>query len=125
MTLRATVRCSRCDDAAIVLTAHSLDELAALTSSAILCVHATKAHVTHVVSAEPEIGSLPPEKDWPTILLRCLVPGCAEKGQVTELEVRAPLVLAPAIALLFHSAHEGHAFRLSVGGYSWETPIRG
>ena len=115
---RATVTC--CDSGKLSVEAETQTELAFAIAAAVLRLHATKPHCEHEIRFES--GPLP--ADDGDLELRCLVSGCDErKNAASSLKTRCPIALVPAIALCFHSAHEGHAFSIRWNGREWATPV--
>ena len=115
---KATIVCS-CG-VTVPVEASSRAALPAIVAGAVLGLHATKPHSEHVVTFTLD--------DWPaptvSLEVECLASGCADRGNVVLLETRCALELVPAIALVFHTSHEGHPLRLRVDGDEWTSPMR-
>ena len=91
-------------------------------AAAILSIHASKEHVTHeirffFIETQPALKK--------ELVVRCLVEGCRERWRAngarseeewTSLRVFVEPALVPAVALAFHTSHEGHAMSIVYDG---------
>jgi hypothetical protein len=101
-------------------------ELCAQSLAVGVAMHACKAHQAHKVQLrlEPETArSLLGEGARKHLHIECLAGGCSDRATPTQLDAGlVPAELIGALALCFHTSHEGHPFRITWGDQSWESP---
>lgn len=114
--LRATVFCFDCEAELTTVEAGSARELGVLLASTVLCAHSTTAHRKHQVTVEQEGEAPSAPGTVRSLKIECLA------GDEAVWETACPLELVPALALVFHTGHEGHRMRLTYDGRAWSTP---
>lgn len=116
----AVLECAPCEKVVGALVAPDLGTLGALSAGWALCAHATPPHCGHQQAAAFKIqaAELLGSRD---IEFHCLHQACVEKN-APAWRTRCPIELAPALAILFHTGHEGHRFRFTYDGVTFESP---
>lgn len=105
--------------ALIEISANTDAEMRENLMLALLSAH-TSPTLTHSELSYELEGTLTGETAQ--VLIECIHPKCHKKGKKLEGEI--PRDLIGAAALTLHTAHEGHAMRVTVDGQTWESPSR-
>ncbi len=108
----ATITCTECGPLSTV-TADDYRELVFRLQSEMVSAHATKPHHKHPLRFE--LDDAGKQSSPHTIVFDCL----ACDGHA---EYEAPIEMVGAYAILFHTSHEGHRFRMTYRGKSDESP---
>jgi hypothetical protein len=126
MIPQATLYCLTCGEKLCILTHEDPKRLAYGIPLALLTAHAEKAHLGCRFGFELDVSPVlsSPKK----LRIACLVPACRERFRAGkppgpfELETECPIELIPALAIVYHAAHEGHALRIEWDGSVWQSP---
>ena len=114
--LTASVECIECRRALGELTALSRSELCGVVASLVVAAHAAQPHCSHPLRVVlDDVKAIEHE-----LTIRCLSRHCTNQPPYV---VTCPIEIVAAIAVIFHTSHEGHPFELTYNGRTWTSPL--
>jgi hypothetical protein len=121
--LLGEIKCVKCGVVLAATKTATYREMCLAFQPMLVCCHATPPHCPHQMEFSLRGAPRMPELEHADELaIRCLSPDCLKAG--LSLQTRAPLELVGALALVFHTSHEGHPIEMRYRDQTWTSPTK-
>jgi len=117
--LSAKIVCTECDMVLAETQAKSYRELCFSLPPMFFACHAAAPHHHHTLDFF--INGEKPKQEGKVMVIQCLYKSCRKAK--TTMTTTVPIELVGLIAMIFHSAHEGHSVKVMWGDQEWVSPV--